>query len=200
MMKLVSWAEKMVDLVLLNILWIVCSIPIVTMGAATVAMHYVIQKMAAGEVYHLWDDFWKGFRQNWKQGTAAEAVLLLMAAVAVADFRIGTNLPGTIGMVCQFIGVLLILVWLAIEVMIFPLLARYQNSFGNSMKNALVLGFTNPHIYLVNIGFLAFWPVLIWFKDTLFLLALFLILLIYVAAETYVRHLLLQPVYKRLLH
>ena len=40
---------KLGDLILLNILWIVCSIPIVTAGAATTAVYYVTLKLVRDE-------------------------------------------------------------------------------------------------------------------------------------------------------
>lgn len=198
MMKLAAIMEKIIDLILLNILWFVCCIPVVTIGASTVALHYVIQKMAADEHYELWSDFFKCFRKNWKQGTAAAAVIFVMAAAAVVYILTGFRLTGTAGILCQILGILILFFLLAFEAMIFPLLAHYDNTFLNMMKNAIALGLTNPHIYVLNGAFVALWPILIWTDRRCFMPALFLIILIYVSAETYLKHLLLKRLYKRL--
>ena len=57
-----EWVQIICDLILLNILWLVCCLPIVTIGASTAAMHSVARKMAACEHYTVWSGFWHGFR------------------------------------------------------------------------------------------------------------------------------------------
>lgn len=66
------------DLVALNLLWLLCSLPIVTVGASTLALFAVVGKIAAGEEYWVRQDFFKAFRRDFGQGT----VLALMLAAA----------------------------------------------------------------------------------------------------------------------
>ena len=195
--SILSVLETAMDLLFLNVLWLVCCFPVITIGISTTAMHYVAQKMVANEDYHIWSDFFHSFKQNWKQGIAVELILAVMAFIAIADFWTGTNLPGTIGMACQIIGVITALVWIAILGMIFPLIARYRNSLIHLLKNALILEFTNPHIFLINIVLIAAWPVIIWLYQDAFLVALPILLLIYEAFSAYMIQMLLRPVYRK---
>lgn len=196
--KVLSLLETAMDLVFLNILWLVCCFPIITIGTSTTAMHYVAQKMVANEDYHIWSDFFKSFRQNWKQGILIELIVTMMALVAIADFWIGTNLLGNVGVICQIIGVIAALLWVAIVGMIFPMLARYQNSLRNLFKNALVIGLMNPQIYIMNIVLIFVWPVLIWVNNDLFMIAIPIMLLLYEAVGAYVVQMLLRSVYKKI--
>ena len=59
----------------LNLLWLVCSLPIVTAGAATAALYAVTLKLAEDDTGHLTEHFFHAFRQNFRQAT----VLWLMA-------------------------------------------------------------------------------------------------------------------------
>ena len=67
---------KIGDLALANVLWLVCSLPIVTIGASTLGLFTVTGKLAAGEDYSVRQDFFKAFRRDFKQSTAVWLVLL----------------------------------------------------------------------------------------------------------------------------
>ena len=96
-----EWVQTICDLILLNILWLICSLPIITIGASTAALHSVVRKMAACEYYTVWSGFWHGFHENWKQGTAAALILGLVLGISWFDFTRGLRSPGLTGIFCQ---------------------------------------------------------------------------------------------------
>ena len=55
---------RLADLMILNILFIVCCIPIVTIGASVTSLYYVTLKMAVNEEGYIAKAFLKSFRQN----------------------------------------------------------------------------------------------------------------------------------------
>ena len=64
-----SFFNKLTDLLFLNILWLVCSLPIITIGASTTAMYYVsITSIRMGDGY-VAKRFFKSFVDNFKQAT-----------------------------------------------------------------------------------------------------------------------------------
>lgn len=75
------------DLVVLNVLWLVCCLPVVTAGAATAGLFSVAHKMAAGEEYRAAAGFFKAFRRDWRQATAVWLVTLAAGAAAVLGLR-----------------------------------------------------------------------------------------------------------------
>ena len=75
---------KFFDIMVLNILWTVCSIPIVTMGASTTAVYYVMLKLVRDEEGPTVKSFFRSWRENFKQATAIW--LLLLAAGALIAF------------------------------------------------------------------------------------------------------------------
>ena len=64
------------DLVVLNILWLLCCLPVVTAGASTLALFAIVHKIAAGEDYRTASGFFKAFRRDFKQATALWLVVL----------------------------------------------------------------------------------------------------------------------------
>ena len=61
--------EKVADLIVINLLFILCSIPIVTIGASATAMHYTLRRWREGQG-SLAKDFFRSFRLNFRQATA----------------------------------------------------------------------------------------------------------------------------------
>ena len=72
---------KLGDLIILNVLWIVCSIPIFTIGASTTAVYYVTLKMVRDEEDSTIKSFFRSFKSNFKQATAIWLILLAAGAV-----------------------------------------------------------------------------------------------------------------------
>ena len=66
---LFSFLNKVADLILLNILTMICCLPIITIGASMTALHYVVLKMVRDEESYIVRSYFKSFRQNFKQAT-----------------------------------------------------------------------------------------------------------------------------------
>ena len=75
------------DLVALNVLWLVCCLPVVMAGAATAGLFSVAHKMAAGEEYRAAHDFFRAFRRDFKQSAAVWLAVLAAGAAAVLGLR-----------------------------------------------------------------------------------------------------------------
>ena len=73
------------DLILLNLLWFLCSVPLVTAGAAGTAMHAVLQKYVAGEENGIIRPFFRAFRSNFKQSTCLWLPLMAVIGLLVLD-------------------------------------------------------------------------------------------------------------------
>lgn len=135
--------NRVADLLILNILMMVCCIPVITVGASFTAMHYVILKMIRGEEGYLFRGFFKSFVRNFKQATLIWLLMLLMIAVYVGDSVIfnysGLTFPRALVIAVVAIGVIVLL----IAMYVFPLLARFDNTIRNTLKNAALIAFAN---------------------------------------------------------
>ena len=83
--KLFRGLEKAVNVVYLNVLWLIFSIPLITIGASTTAMFSVMMKMGRDREGYIFKDFWKSFKENFKQATIIWGILLFAGTLLVAD-------------------------------------------------------------------------------------------------------------------
>lgn len=131
--------SKICDMVCLNILWLICSIPIVTIGASTTALYTVMLKIIKNEEGYILRGFFKAFKTNFRQSTIIWIVLLLLGTVCWVDFQVSGMIPGTAGLVMRSIFLLAGFILLSVTIYIFPLTARYENSIRATFQNALIL-------------------------------------------------------------
>ena len=68
--------SKISDLLILNIITIICCIPIITAGAAFTAMHYCCLKLVRGKETSMTQDFFHSFKDNFKQSTIIWLIFL----------------------------------------------------------------------------------------------------------------------------
>lgn len=131
--------SKICDMVCLNILWLICSIPIITIGASTAALYTVMLKMVKNEEGYIFRGFFKAFKSNFKQSTTMWIVILLLGIVCWIDYRVAGVMPGMGGSIMRIIFLLLGFILLSVTIYIFPLTARYENTIRNTVRNALIL-------------------------------------------------------------
>ena len=153
-MSVFSYESKFSQVVLrfthgcyLNLLWAVTSLPIVTMGAATTALYTVTFKIARNEDGDLTSQFFRAFKQNFKQATTIWLILLAIGAVLGLDIYVlnglRTHTHGAMAVICT-IGLALVIaacIAFVVELMyVFPLVAMFENTNSAMMKNALLIG------------------------------------------------------------
>ena len=66
---LFRFINKMVDAVGLSLLWLITSLPLITMGAATTALYYTTHKVIHYDRGRVWPEYWKCFLSGFKQAT-----------------------------------------------------------------------------------------------------------------------------------
>lgn len=131
--------SRMADLMILNLVIVVCCLPVITIGASITAMHYVMLKIARGEDGYIVKDFFKSFKLNFKQSTVIWLIMLLLIVVFAGDYLIlnygGIEFPKGMGMALAVVAVLIFIV----STYIFPVLARFDNSIKNTIKNGCMM-------------------------------------------------------------
>ncbi len=139
----IAFLNKIADLAWLNILTLVCCIPIVTAGSSLTAMNYVLLKLVRKEEGYITKSFFKSFGQNFKQATISWIIVLLAAFVVVTDYRIVAQISGGMKNVMAIMLLAATLVGVIIVLYFYPLLSHYDNSIKNTLKNAFILSMVN---------------------------------------------------------
>lgn len=137
------------DLVILNLLWLLCCIPVVTIGASTTALYAVVIKMVKNEDSYVARGFFSSFRQNFRQATAIWLILLTVMAVLFFDFYFCSHAPIK-GARVLFIPFATITALLALVlVYVFPIQAVFQNTIWKTLKNSLFMALAHLPLSLL---------------------------------------------------
>lgn len=141
---LMNFLNKVADIMILNVLFLIFSIPFFTIGAAFSAAYYMGFKMVKNEETYIVRGFWKAFKDNFKQGTIIWLLLVVVLGILTVDFRIilysGIEFA-------QWIRIAMIAVTFVIllgVMFLFPLQARFINPVKNTIKNAFFDGTLTP--------------------------------------------------------
>ena len=139
---LTRFLNTLADLIILSIVWLVCSLPIVTMGASTVALYTITMHYGEDDTV-LIRRFWKAFRENLKKGSIAGVVFLFIGVVLFFDFRIIAGMSQNADMFKTAAWIVTVLCFV-MYIYTFPLLASFEQTLIQTMKNALLIGLSNP--------------------------------------------------------
>lgn len=139
------WAfmGKLVDMLILSVLWVLCSLPIVTIGASTAALYYVALKLAENQEGYTISSFFQAFRTNLKQGAAAGVIAEVLALMLAADFYICHQMENNLGIMIFWGLVVITAVYLMIVVHLFPLMARCDTDLKHLVAMAFVIAVKN---------------------------------------------------------
>ncbi len=131
--------QKMMDLFVLSLLWLLCSLPIVTIGAATTAAYYVGLKLVVNEETYVSKMFFKAFRANFRQGILLGILSLCFGYVLWVNynycFYIAAKRP-TGMIVCTILGTV---IYVFSMLYAYALTARYENTIFHMIRNSFLL-------------------------------------------------------------
>lgn len=138
-----NFMSKVADLIILNILVIICSLPIFTIGASWTALYFVTIRMVRKEEGYIIKDFFRSFRENFKQATIIWLLALAAVGVFVGDVMIYRMIPEQIPKALMIAVVVLGYLVLGTIIYVFPLLSRFHNTVKGTIKNAFLVSIIN---------------------------------------------------------
>lgn len=142
------------DIVIVHFMWVIFSIPIFTIGASTTGLYYSLMKRQRRDEGYVYSNFIKGFKDSFKQSTIVWLILLAAGAIIVTDIRIGMYAIGTIGNIMIFTSSILLIPYILICTYIFPVIAKFENSIIQNLKNSILLAIAHFGYTLLILVFL----------------------------------------------
>lgn len=137
---LMRFLTKIADLMVLNVLFCVTSIPLITIGASWTALYSVTLKMVRDEEGSVSRSYFQSFRQNFKQATLLWLGVLVVLALLVLDIRVLNGMAGGTAPGLLRVGVeILALLGIMVLQYLFPSLARFEASLADTLKNACMM-------------------------------------------------------------
>lgn len=147
--------SRVADVMILNLLFIICSLPIVTIGASLSALYYCLFKVKEQEEGYLLKKFFHSFKDNLKQATLMWLIMLALFLVLFLEFMMYRNVDGTVGTVVRSIVLIGLIFWYLISTYAFALQAKFYNTIRNTFHNAILLMFANGPRSIAIIGLTA---------------------------------------------
>lgn len=198
---LMSFLSHIADLVILNVLWLVCCIPLVTIGASTTAMYHVLRHHQEDAVSSIVKDFFISFKSDFKQSTLVYLILLVPTAAVVANFLIILNpdnteaVPSYVRILCMISALLLSL----ISSFSYPVMAYFDDSVFRTLRNIAVLTLARlPRAILITV--INFLPIIVMFISVDFFLRTGIFwILIGGSLLASINMRILRPVFKKLI-
>jgi len=136
---LMRFLTRLADMMILNIVFLITCIPVVTIGAAWTALYYVALKMVRDEEGGILRSYFHAFRLNFRQATVLWLGVLAIGAVLVLDLMILSRIDSPFAAAMNMgIGVIAILIFLVLQYL-FPLLAKFDAGVVQTLKNACLL-------------------------------------------------------------
>lgn len=143
----IRFLVKIADLILLNILWVVCCLPVITVGPATIAAHYVALRIVKDEGTSVVKLYIKSFRENLGQGIILGLAALLAGGILVLDLWLvmaGKIVFGPLLKLFILAGLwLLFFAYLMVMIYVWALMASFDHSLKTAVKNAFLLAVAN---------------------------------------------------------
>lgn len=129
------------DIVIANLLFIVCCIPVVTIGPALTALYHCMLRTVKGNNNGTSKTFFKAFRQNFVQSLIIWIGVLLLAIVLVLNIRFLMGMDSSAGKALYYVTGALMGLLVIMFLYIFPVTAAFANTTGRLLKNAFLFAF-----------------------------------------------------------
>ncbi|RDU23808.1 YesL family protein [Anaerosacchariphilus polymeriproducens] len=156
-----KFLSRFVDLVVLNFWFLLCSIPIITIGASLSAAYTVGMRMVKDEEDSITKDYFAAFASNWKQSTILWIITIVVSYFVYLDFEVfkamdkGSVLLLLIGGLTGFYFFFSLLYAI-------PLSTRYKNTIYMILRNSMQIscryfGKTVFLVFLIVMELVMFW-------------------------------------------
>ena len=142
--SLLKFLNDLFDLMVLNWFWMLCCIPIITIGPATCAMYSVTLKLVRDEPVSLLKDFFRGFRENFKTGLVLGLAAVVLLVVAAGDAWFALQQVDWLKSMYLVIAVIIGVIWLIFISYTFALQAMFRAPLKVQILNAFKLTFVAP--------------------------------------------------------
>lgn len=131
------------DIIILNLIFVVTALPVITVGTALSALYTVAMKLARGEDPSVLREYMRAFRRNMKPATICWLIMAAAGALIFLDFRLVGAFGGALYTVVRLLLAMIFGVWMLTFLYLFPYIARFENTVFHSVKNALFLSATH---------------------------------------------------------
>lgn len=134
--------DKIGKIFLLNFLWLICSLPVFTMGAATTALIYSSMKLQENEGYW-YQNFFSSFKENFKQATGIFFLYLAAGLILALNFLLGGQAGDTFGLMIQGVAGILAIPYFLSLLYVYGVQAKFVNPVKATIRYSFFMAMRN---------------------------------------------------------
>ena len=149
-----TFMGKVADVMILNLLFIITSIPIITIGASLTALYSVSLKQSSGSSSYIAKEYFHAWKSNFKQSTIMWIFSLI--AFALLFMNLTLKIDGTFSLAMHFIMILSMILYIIVTLYAFPLLAKFDNTIKHTIVNAFLMSMRHFLTTCILLGTAAF--------------------------------------------
>lgn len=197
---IMSFLARVADLVILNVLWLLCCLPVVTAGASTTAMYHVVRHLQEESISSVTRDFFRSFKSDFRQATPVYLLLLIpTAAVVMNAWILSAQSSDVVPVYVRAIWMVSALMLTFVVSFVYPVMAYFDDTVWKTLRTAAVLAVAKlPRTVLISAINLL--PIIMPFVSLPFFLRVSIFwLLIGGSLTAYLNMLILRPVFKKII-
>ena len=142
--SLLTFLQNLFDLAVINWLWLLCSLPVITIGPATCGLYRVTLKLARKELVNPAKEFFRGFLENLKPGLILGLLVLLLGIVSAGDAYFALTQTGMNRSLFLVVAIIVASILLTLMAYGFALQAMFENPLKLQLLNTLKLALVAP--------------------------------------------------------
>ena len=138
--KFIEALDNISDIIILNLLFIISCIPIITIGTSITSMYYVALKMVRDENSSVIKLFIKSFKENFKISTIVWTLMIVVLSVLFIDFKIvGLISSKGLSLILRVSSIMISIMFIFLFTYVFPIIAKFESSIKNTIINSILI-------------------------------------------------------------
>lgn len=146
--KIMSLFSRLVDILLLNLLFIITSLPIITLGASLTALFSVSYKLVHNEESYVSRDYFHSFHENFRLGTIGFLVFTVITGLLGANIWISFQNSGPFFLFLRTLAFVFLVLAGICFLYYFPVLAHFRFSWKQIWIHIPHMIITKPVFFL----------------------------------------------------
>ena len=141
------------DIVTVNILFLITSLPIITIGASITAMNSMCIKWQTNRHIPVTKGYFQEFRKNFRQSTIVWLLQLAAMALLIFEYYLISVTEGALAKVCTFIFVVELVAFFLVFAWVYLILSVFKTKTFRALYNSILLSLSNPGMWLLLVAF-----------------------------------------------
>lgn len=150
--KFIVFLRQLADIILLNLIFLLFCLPIVTIGASFASLYALMLQEVEDKEPHLMSEFWKAFKANFKPSLPLWLPMLAIGLLLGVDVQLMQSATGSLAPVLSALVMIAEVLYIFVFSYLFPMLGWFENSTKDYYAKALLFSIRHfPTSLLVSV-------------------------------------------------